>query len=207
MRNLSLIKARCEYVEEIAINRIQWGDKWGSEQRADIPDGWCLFPDGWVCVHSKTLWVSATNCSVRLGVSPAASAPTGVFSQRLWGFISRYWSPGLHSLSRSPIVPPSLSARKCGTTQSTSHHLAAHHLHSGCWSLPLLLVWMNVSSLTSWLSDFYTVQFSGSSGDFLFLSLSLSFFWLFEEAKCIHLCLYLGQKSKCRHFNLFNYTK
>ena len=43
-----------------------------------------------------------------------------------------------------------------------------------------VLVWMNVSSLTPWLLDFYTVQFSGSSGYFLFLNL-LSFFWLCEE--------------------------
>ena len=42
--------------------------------------------------------------------------------------------------------------------------------------------WMNVSSLTSRLLAFYTVQFSGSSGYFLFLNLSLSFFWLCEEA-------------------------
>ena len=34
---------------------------------------------GWVAsVRSRTLWVS----HVRLGVSPAASTPTGVFSQR-----------------------------------------------------------------------------------------------------------------------------
>ena len=33
----------------------------------------------------------------------------------------------------------------------------------GCPSLPLLPVWMNVSSLTPWLSDFRTVQFSVSS--------------------------------------------
>ena len=48
--------------------------------------------------------------------------------------------------------------------------------------------------LTPWLLDFYTVRLSGSSGCFLFLNL-LSFFGLCEEAKCIYLCLYLGQKS------------
>ena len=41
---------------------------------------------------------------------------------------------------------------------------------------------MNVSSLTPWLSDFHTVQFSVSSGWFLFFNLLLSFFWLCEEA-------------------------
>ena len=33
-----------------------------------------------------------------------------------------------------------------------------------CLSPPLLPVWMNASSLIPWLSDFHTIQFSGSSG-------------------------------------------
>ena len=37
-------------------------------------------------------------------------------------------------------------------------------------SPPLLLVWIIVSSLTPWLSDFHTVRFSVSSGWFLFLN-------------------------------------
>ena len=36
---------------------------------------------GWVCVHSRPLWVSPRNSPVRLGVSPAASTPQ-VFSIR-----------------------------------------------------------------------------------------------------------------------------
>ena len=36
--------------------------------------------------------------------------------------------------------------------------------------------WMNVSSLTPWLSDYHTVQFSGSSDYFLFLNLLLFLF-------------------------------
>ena len=40
----------------------------------------------------------------------------------------------------------------------------------GCLSPPLLPVWMNVSSLSPWFSDFYTVRFSVSSGCFLFLN-------------------------------------
>ena len=39
-----------------------------------------------------------------------------------------------------------------------------------CPSPPLLLVWMNVSSLSPWLSDFHAVRFSVSSGCFLFLN-------------------------------------
>ena len=40
---------------------------------------------------------------------------------------------------------------------------------SSCPSPPLLPVWMGVSSLTPWLSDFHTVQISVSSGCCCFL--------------------------------------
>ena len=40
----------------------------------------------------------------------------------------------------------------------------------GCLSLPLLLVWRNVCSLSSWLLDFHTVWFSVSSGYFGFFN-------------------------------------
>ena len=103
----------------------------------------------------------------------------------------------------SPIVPPSLSVHKCGTTHSASPHLARsacccfvpNPLHPGCLSPHLLLVWMNVSSLTLCLWEFHTVRFSGSSFCFLFLNLFLSFFWLCAEAQCIYLCLHLVRKS------------
>ena len=91
-------------------------------------------------------------------------------------------------LSHSPVVSPCLSACKCGTTSCylpflvLQPHLAAHTFHPHCLSPPLLSVWMNVSSLTPWLSDFHTVRFSGSFGCFLFLNLLLSFSWLCEEA-------------------------
>ena len=39
----------------------------------------------------------------------------------------------------------------------------------GCPSLPLLAVWVNVSSLTPWLLDFHALWFSGSSGFFVCL--------------------------------------
>ena len=84
---------------------------------------------------------------------------------------------------------------KYGTTCSTSHPLAMHTLCPSFLSPHLLLVWMNISSLTPWLSDFHTVWFSGSSGCFLFLNFLLCFFWLCKEAKCIYLHLHLGQRS------------
>ena len=89
------------------------------------------FLGGWICIHWP-LWVSPTNSPVRLGIYPTAtSIPTGVFSQRLWGFISLHWNPELWGLSHSPVGPPSLSACECGTTQFASHYLiwsSSHHL-------------------------------------------------------------------------------
>ena len=57
--------------------------------------------------------------------------------------------PGLHGLSLSPGVPPGLSASKCGTTWSTSRHLARSPLCPSCPSPSLLLVWINVSLFNS----------------------------------------------------------
>ena len=85
--------------------------------------------------------------------------------------------------------------------QSSSWYLAMCPLCPGCPSPPLLPVWMNVSSLTSWLLDFHTVRFSGSSGYILLLNLFLSFFWLYKEVMCVYLCLNLGQKIPSVSFN------
>ena len=153
------------------------------------------FLGGWVCVHSRTLWVSSTNSPVRLGVSPtAASTPTGVFSQRLEALFPPHWNSGFRGLSCSPVVPPGLSASKCGTAWSPAATLL-QLLPAPAAHLPPPTVWMNVYFLTSWLSYFHAVRFSGSSGCFLLLNLLLCFFWLGEEAQCVYLCLHLGQKS------------
>ena len=106
------------------------------------------------------------------------------------------------TVSRSPAVPvyPHMNVRptqstRCPLTtplpQAASHCLAVHPLCPSCLFPPLLPVWMNVSSLTPWLSDFHTVWFSGSSG--WFLNWLFSFFWC-EELKSIYLHFHLGQK-------------
>ena len=95
----------------------------------------------------------------------------------------------LHANVEIPAPPAPASP-----AQSSSCCLALSPLYLNCLSRPLLPVWMNVSSLTLWLSNFHTVQFFGKSGYFLFLNL-LSFFWLCEEAKCIYLRLHLGWQS------------
>ena len=138
----------------------------------------CCFLSGWVCVCSRTQWVSPTNSPVRLGVSPAAtSTPTGVFNQwfealfphagvvgctvchRVHQLLPHWPAAALPTLLHSP--PP------CWVHQPPPCHESSL---PGCLSPPFLLAWMNVSSLSPWLSDFYTVQFSVSSGCFLFLN-------------------------------------
>ena len=124
---------------------------------------------------------------MRLGVSPAAtSTPTGVFNQRFEALFPRAGALLSNGLLHSRAVPPGLSMHKCGIAGSAS--LSVSPLHSRFLSPPLLPVWMNVSSLSLWLSDFHTVRFSVSSGCFLFLNLLLSFFWLCKEALSVYLC-------------------
>ena len=117
------------------------------------------------CARSRPLWVCPMTSPVGLGVSPtAASTPTGVFSQRFEALF-----PHLE-----PWVVWSVSFPSCSSRFICTDHLLyqrPHHCTSslpGCPSPPLLLVWVSVSSLTPWLSDFHIVRFSGSSGCFLF---------------------------------------
>ena len=91
------------------------------------------------------------------------------------------------------LCPPCSSIRHL--PGSTRCCLAVSPLLPVCPSPPLLPVWMNVSSLSPWLSDFHTVQFSVSSGCFFAFKLLLSLFCLCKEAQCVYLHLHLGQKS------------
>ena len=137
------------------------------------------------------------NSPVRLGIRTAALTPTGFFSHRFEAWFPHTGTLGcgvcLAPQSFLPVYPhtnvgqPDLPAATLPT-----RFLQPPPCHES--SPPLLLVWMNVSSLTPWLSDFHTVQFSGNSGYFLFLNLLLSF-WLCGVLKYIYLCLPLGQKS------------
>ena len=139
---------------------------------------WALLvriPCGSACVCSRPLWVSPTDSPVRLGVSPAAaSTPTGVFNQRFEALF-----PGAGALGCVvSFAPPSfLPVYLCA-------NVGPWGLLAACWPFPfhnpplrwvrqlppccesspprlpvppLLPVWMNVSSLSPWLSDFHTV--------------------------------------------------
>ena len=157
---------------------------------------WCWFSGHWVCVHSRTLWVSPTNSPLRLGVSPAATILSGFYSQMFWSFISPLWNPGLCCLSHSSIVPPGLSVCKYGTTQYDSHCLYGPR-SSRSW-LPVFAPPTSLNECFFFNSFVVRLPYSSifwQRSYFLFLNLLFSFFWLCEEAKYIYLCLHLGQKS------------
>ena len=164
---------------------------------------WCQFLGGWACVHFRTLWVSPTNHPVWLGISPTSATPT-VFTARdfetlvpctgILGYVvcltPKLFLPAyLHSNVR-PTNPP------VATSPGQVCRFAGYLLFPGCLCLLLLPVWMNVSSLTPWLSDFHTFQFPGSCGQFWLLNWLLSFFWLCKETKCIYLRLHLAPYSE-----------
>ena len=126
---------------------------------------WCCFPSGWVCVHSRTLCVSPMNSPVRLGVSPAAaSTPTGVFSQ--W-FEALFPHTGTLGCVVCHPVHQLLPRRPAAAFPTQLHNLppcwvcqpppCCESSPPSCPSPPLLQVWMKVSSLTPWLSDFHIV--------------------------------------------------
>ena len=77
---------------------------------------------------------------------------------------------------------------------SASCCLAASPLHPGCLSLPLLPVWLNLSSLTPSLSDFpYSSIFWQFWLFFVFKFVVLLL--VMQGGKVSYLCLHLNQKS------------
>ena len=163
----------------MALSPLCWFSVTPSTTHNQIGPLWCCFPGGWVCARSRPLWVSPTTSPVRPDVSPtAASTPTCVFNQRFEAlFLCAGTLGGTVCHPVHQLLPP-CQLQLC-PPRSTICHLAGSTslrppcLQSsppGCLSLPLLPVWIQVSSLSPWLSDFHTVQFSVSSGCFLFLN-------------------------------------
>ena len=169
-----------------------WLSVTSSTTQKQIRSFWCWFPGGWIFVCSRTLWVSPTNYPVRLWVSPTGTTPTGFFQLE----VLRLYFSMLESWVVWSVLFPSCCFWFICTQMwdCLLHQLQPFHesFLPICPSPPLLLVWMNFSSLTPWLLDFHTVRFSGSSGWFLFLNLLLSFFWLCEEAQCIYLHVHVS---------------
>ena len=108
-----------------------------------IPSGLSASKCGATCSSSYHL-LGSTSCSFLASCSRACPAPQS----------STLLHPPAVVLPTPVLLPPC-----CRESSPAS-----------CASLPLLPVWMNVSSLSPQLLDFHTVQFSVSSGCFLFLN-------------------------------------
>ena len=133
------------------------------------------------------------NSPIRLGVSPtAASTPTGVFNQWCEALFPH---AGTLDCAVCHLVHQLLPCWPAAALPTLLHNLLPCWVQQpapcresslpGCQSLPLLLVWMNVSSLSPWLSDFHTVQFSVSSGCFSFLNCCCPSFGLRGGTVCL----------------------
>ena len=165
---------------------------------------------------------------VRLGVSPAAASTlTGVFNQRFEALF-----PCAGALGGASVLLPLRSSwficvqtwglgvcqpPPCGELAAAwlapFHNLPPRWVHqlppcrkSSLHWLPvsaLLLVWMNVSSLSPWWSIFHTVQFFCQFWLFFVFKFLLSFFWLYKEAQCVYLCLHVGRKPRLIFLNVY----
>ena len=88
------------------------------------------------------------------------------------------------------------TTHECGNTILPPHCLSVLH----CMFIPypssttssLLPIWLNVSSLNPWLSDFHIVQYSGSAGCFLF------------EVNCNSSCGYARRQSMSTYTSMFS---
>ena len=116
-----------------ACSTLCWFSVTPSATHNQIGPFWCCFLGGCVCVRSRSLWVSPTNSPLRLGFSPAAAQPPQVFS-----------------VSGLRLYFPTLEPWVGSIALSASCCLAGSFLCPGCPSLPLLLVWMYVSFLSTW---------------------------------------------------------
>ena len=110
---------------------------------------WCWFQGEWVCVYSRTPWALPTDFPVRLGVSLTITIPTGFYSQRFWGFSFSCYNPGLWGMTHSPVFPPGLTARECGTTGHCITLLVLQLPPCCVSSLP----WLPVSTLPTSLNE------------------------------------------------------
>ena len=162
-----------------------------------------LIPSEWVCVCCRTLWVSPTNFPVKLGVPPAASTPSGVFSQRFEALFLLTGSLSCMVCLAPQLFLPSLSACEYGTVHSTSCCLACPGPPPA--TLPqVFTVQLPVSAPPPGLDESFffnslIVRLPYSSIFclfwFVFVLKFVVFLWLCKEAQCVYLCLHLGRKS------------
>ena len=134
-----------------ACSTLRWFSVTSFTTHNEIEPFWCCFPSEWVCVHSRTLWVSPTNSPVRLGVSLAAtSAPTGVFNQR---FEALFPHAGTLGCAVWHLVHQLLPHRRAASVPTQLHNPPPHWVHQlppCCKSCP---PWLPVSAPPTGLGE------------------------------------------------------
>ena len=125
------------------------------------------------------------------------ATPTGVHRQRLGGFIFLVLEPCVAQsllgwdfsvLSVTPSFYLYFNVGSSGLPATTLPRV----LCTNCPSSPLLLIWMNVYSLTPWLLDFHSSIFWQFWLFFIFRLVILLL-----EVKCIYLHLHLDWNLIC----------
>ena len=112
-----------------------------------------------------------TDSPERLAVSSTTPTPAGFCSQKLRRLYFPVLEPwAVWSGLGLGLLAPQVSLLVLSTTLEYGAALSAGHhcCLAAAPSLPLLPVWINISSLNPWLSDFHAVRFSGSPDLFLF---------------------------------------
>ena len=147
---------------------------------------WCCFPGGWVCAHSRPLWVSPTTSPVRLEFLLLLPQSPRVFSIR--GL--RLYFPALeHWVVWSASLPHRSSRFICA-------QLWGHRIRQPPW-LPISTPPTGLDKCFFFISLVVRLPFSLIFCQFwlfLFLNCCCPFFWLCEEAQCVYLRLHLGWK-------------
>ena len=108
--------------------------------------------------------------------------PQGLPATTLWDLLAAAWPDPL------PNPPPRWVRQLQPCCESSL---------PSCLSLPLLLFWISVSSLSPWLSDFHTVRFSVSSGCFLFLNCCCTFGCARRHSVSTYASILAGSLSCC----------
>ena len=135
----------------------------------------CYLQANWALLVQILGWVILCMFLDPVGLSNKLSCEAGSFSHpRSYHSPHRFLQPEVLRLYFPALEPwvvwsvsfPSCSGLSTHRCEAASYRLAKCPLGPSCPCLPLLPVWMSVSSLIPWLLHFHTVKFSSSSGYF-----------------------------------------
>ena len=205
------VSGRDQRGNNAACSALSWLLVTSSALHKGIGHFWCWLLGGWVCVHSRTLWVSLTNCLVRLGVFllPQPSQLFPIHDLRLyfpalepwvaqsvllpsctsWFICPRMWV--WHHLLHQPLLHWVLQPQPCCESSAQLPVSAPPTGLDECVLFNSLVVGLPYSSIFCQFWLFFVFKL-------------LSFFWLCKEAQCVYLRLHVGWKTGILEEQLYN---